>query len=161
MNKKELLKLPCAAPDWMQKKAKDSTKTTFLLRRKFGPIATYEIYLTKELKEGDIKPEFIVFKGRHDWINYYPKDNRWTKAKFENATIPVEEKRRIHCSTYYLHQYDILTNLRRWQQKIHRNRAGNTKQHQGRTHERIPEVHRVRNLVKADIIRNVKARQRL
>lgn len=118
MNKKELLKLPCAAPDWMQKKAKDSTKTTFLLRRKFGPIATYEIYLTKELKEGDIKPEFIVFKDRHDWINYYPKDNWWAKARFENATIPVKENGRIHYSTYYLAQYDILTNLRRWQQKI-------------------------------------------
>lgn len=122
MNKKELLKLPCTAPEWMQKKAKDSTKTTFLLRRNFGPIATYEIYLTKELEEGDIKPEFIIFKGHHDWINYYPKDNRWAKAKFENATIPVEENGRTHYSTYYLEQYDVLTNLRKWQDKIGKKR---------------------------------------
>lgn len=118
MNKRELAKLPCTAPDWMLKNAKDTEKDTFLLRRKFGSVATYELYLTGKLKKGDTVPEFIVFKEKHDWVNYGPKEERWTNAKLENARINTEQNGRIFYSTYYISQYKILRNLRRWQEKI-------------------------------------------
>lgn len=119
MNKKELQKLPCTAPDWMLKKAAKYQKKTFLLRRKFGDITTYEIYYTRELKAGNTIPDFIVFKEKHDWINYSPKDGRWTKAKFENTTIVEEDEYgRVHYSAWYIPQYRILRNLRQWQNKI-------------------------------------------
>ena len=118
MNKRELAKIPCTAPDWMLKKAKNTEKDTFLLRRKFGNVATYEFYLTGKLEKGDVVPEFIVFKEKHDWVNYSPKEEGWTNAKFENARINMEQNGRIFYSTYYISQYKILRNLRRWQEKI-------------------------------------------
>ncbi len=119
MNKRELLKLPCTAPKWMIEKAETYTKDTFLLRRKFGSVSTYEIYLKRELLAGDTVPTFIIFRTKNDWINYSPKEGRWTKAKFENATIEVRESGRVYWSVFYtVGQYKILRNLRRWQNKI-------------------------------------------
>lgn len=118
MNKEVLKKLPCTAPDWMIEKAKNIEKSTFLLRRKFGNVQTYEIYITQELKRGSKVPELIVFREKKDWINYNTTDDRWTKAKFENVRISVEDNGRVHYATYYIDQYKILRNLRRWQNKI-------------------------------------------
>lgn len=119
MNKRELLKLPCTAPKWMIEKAETYIKDTFLLRRKFGCISTYEVYKTKELLGGDAVPTFIIFRTKNDWINYSPKEERWTKTKFENATIEARENGRVCWNVYYtVAQYKILKNLRKWQNKI-------------------------------------------
>lgn len=119
MNKKELLGLPCTAPDWMQRKAAEHKGYTFLLRRKFGKIKTYEIYFAKDVAKGEDSPELIIFREKNDWINYNPKEKKWTIGKFENISIPVEWDNRCYHSTYYVvDQYGILKNLRKWQDKI-------------------------------------------
>lgn len=118
MNKKELSNLPCTAPDWMQRKAAEYTKETFLLRRKFENISTYEIYRTWDILNGDTRAEFIIFREKDNWINYYPKEDRWTTGKFENVSISLERGNRMHHCTYYIEQYKILENLRKRQDKI-------------------------------------------
>lgn len=144
MNKRELAKLPCTAPDWMFKKAKNTEKNTFLLRRKFGNVATYEFYLTGKLEKGDVVPEFIVFKEKHDWVNYSPKEERWTNAKFENARINMEQNGRIYYSTYYISQYEILRNLRKWQEKIgqkrYKERVRKERERVQKTMDLVPEL---------------------
>ncbi|MBQ2801707.1 MAG: PcfJ domain-containing protein [Lachnospiraceae bacterium] len=140
MDKRELIKLPCTAPDWMIEKAQEYTKDTFLLRRKFGRISTYEIYQKRELLAGDTAPTFIIFRTKNDWINYTPKKECWTKAKFENAVIEVSENGRVHWSVYYaVDQYKILKNLKRWQNKIGEKRL---KERRRKEREKIDEIMR-------------------
>lgn len=119
MNKKELLTLRCTAPEWMQRKAAEYQGDTFLLRRKFGEIRTYEFYFAKDVKNGDHIPELIIFRKKNDWINYHPKEERWTIGKFENISMPmVKDNRGYHATYWVVDQYKILRNLRKWQDKI-------------------------------------------
>lgn len=144
MNKRRLKELPCTAPVWMLKKAKTTEKVTFLLRRKFQDIQTYELYLTGKLQKGDDIPEFIVFRDKHNWINYSPKEERWTYAVFENARVQMEVNQRIFYGTYNTDQYTILKNLRSWQSKILRKRYVKKKQNERERTEilmnQVPEL---------------------
>lgn len=141
MDKAELRKLPCTAPEWMLEKAQDTEKDTFLLRRTFGEIKTYEIYLTQDLRKGEISPELIVFRDKHTWINYNRTQDKWLTGKLENTHIMMEKEGRIHYSAYYIDQYQILGNLRKWQNKIGNKRYKERKQkEQKKTDEVMKQV---------------------
>lgn len=129
MNKKELLALPCTAPDWMIEKAKTQSGNTMMIRRKFGEIRTYEFYLTKRLKEKIKKPFFIVFRNRNEWINYEPQEKKWTTAMLENARLfATYDKGRYHWAAWnYIDQYNLLRNLKEWQRAISERRYNKKK----------------------------------
>ena len=84
MKKRELIYYDFHAPDWLINKA--TLKETSLVREKDeeADIMLYKFYRKKDLEKGVYQAYCVIFKAKHEWINYYPQKKRWGIAALDN-----------------------------------------------------------------------------
>lgn len=107
MEKKELLYYDLNAPKWLVEKEK--RKSVSLVREvdEEAGIWIYRFYEDTDLQRGEVEPYLVIFKDKHTWINYLPKEKRWGKASFDY----------LYDSKIYIF-FRLLQNLCKWQRKI-------------------------------------------
>lgn len=107
MKKKELLYYDLTAPDWLAKR-KDLRETALVREKDVeSGLMLYKFYSRDDIRRGIYEPFFVIFKDKHTWQNYYPKEKRWGQASIQYSYDGT--------TTSF---WRVLKNLITWQEKI-------------------------------------------